>query len=184
MTAVWATQSSWNHKGTSWPWPHCFTSTEARLLIRDGDGGWGVEGGGGVGWRGRESEGLTADTGRKDTGETVDRPQNNGSVKAVSPRHCAATSAPRNCCFNCRAWAETQGQWTLHYCWGTTRSERSLTFAAKLHLPAHDLFWANLRVQLHLPPLDLAWNPSYLFCCIEPLYYSHSHTALLPLSFI
>ena len=26
-------------------------------------------------------------------------------------------------------------------------------------LPAHDLFWANLRVQLHLPPLDLAWNP-------------------------
>ena len=32
----------------------------------------------------------------------VDRRQNNGSVKAVSPRHCAATSAPRNCCFNCR----------------------------------------------------------------------------------
>ena len=23
--------------------------------------------------------------------------------KAVSPRHCPATSAPRNCCFNCRA---------------------------------------------------------------------------------
>ena len=39
---------------------------------------------------------MTADTGRKDTGETVDRPQNNGSVKAVSPRHCAATSALRN----------------------------------------------------------------------------------------
>ena len=32
-----------------------------------------------------------------------DRRQNNGSVKAVSLRHCrAATSAPRNCCFNCR----------------------------------------------------------------------------------
>ena len=31
------------------------------------------------------------------------RRQNNGSVKAVSPRHCAATNAPRNCCFNCRA---------------------------------------------------------------------------------
>ena len=31
--------------------------------------------------------------------------------------------------------------------------------AAQLHLHAHDLFWANLRVQLHLPPLDLAWNP-------------------------
>ena len=32
----------------------------------------------------------------------------------------------------------------------------SPTFAAQLHLPAHDLFWANLRVQLHLPPLHLA----------------------------
>ena len=39
----------------------------------------------------------------KKTGETVDRRQNNGSVKAVSPRHCPTTSAPRNCCFNCRA---------------------------------------------------------------------------------
>ena len=27
--------------------------------------------------------------------------------------------------------------------------------------PAHDLFWANLRVQPQLPPLDLAWNPVY-----------------------
>ena len=34
--------------------------------------------------------------------ETMDRRQNNGSVKAVSCRHCAATTAPRNCCFNCR----------------------------------------------------------------------------------
>ena len=33
----------------------------------------------------------------------MDRRQNNGSVKAVSPRHSAATSALRSCCFNCRA---------------------------------------------------------------------------------
>ena len=33
----------------------------------------------------------------------MNRRQNDGSVKAVSPRHCAATSALRNCCFNCRA---------------------------------------------------------------------------------
>ena len=33
----------------------------------------------------------------------MDRRQNNGSVKAVSPRHCPATSALRNRCFNCRA---------------------------------------------------------------------------------
>ena len=41
--------------------------------------------------------------GLKKTGETVDRRQNNGIVKAVSPRHCPATSAPRSCCFSCRA---------------------------------------------------------------------------------
>ena len=33
----------------------------------------------------------------------MDRRQNNGSVKAVSPRHCPATSALRNCSFNRRA---------------------------------------------------------------------------------
>ena len=45
----------------------------------------------------------TGGRGRKKTGETVDRRQNNGSVKAVSPRHCAATGALPNCCFSCRA---------------------------------------------------------------------------------
>ena len=38
---------------------------------------------------------------------------------------------------------------------------KSPSFAAQLHLPAHDLFWANVRVQLHLPPLDLVWNPGF-----------------------
>ena len=71
----------------------CFTSTEARWPISDGDR---------VG-RGRKSEGSTAETVRKKTGETVDRRQNNGSVRAVSPRHCPATCALRNCCFNCCA---------------------------------------------------------------------------------
>ena len=46
----------------------------------------------------------------KKTRETVDRSQNNGSVKAVSPRHCPATCALRNCCFNYRARAESQRQ--------------------------------------------------------------------------
>ena len=45
----------------------------------------------------------------KKTGETVDRHQNNGSVIAVSPRHCPATSAPRDCCFNCRAGQSHKG---------------------------------------------------------------------------
>ena len=47
---------------------------------------------------------------------TVDRRQNNGSVKAVSPRHCPATCALRSCCFNCCALAESQRQCPLHRC--------------------------------------------------------------------
>ena len=100
----------------------------------------------------------------------MDHRQNNGSVKVVSPHHCAVTCALRNCYFNCHA-GQSQGQCLLHCCWGTTRSKRSLTFTAQLHLPAHDLFWANLRVQLHLPPLDLAWNPvNWLFSCWVSFY--------------
>ena len=71
----------------------CLTSTEARWPISDGDR---------VG-RGRESERLDRGNRPKKTGETVDRRQNNGSVKAVSPRHCPATCALRNCSFNCCA---------------------------------------------------------------------------------
>ena len=102
----------------------CLTSTEARWLIRDGDR---------VG-RGRKSEvsTQTPDSGLrhagkrcsecgidrgyppKRTGETVDRRKNNGSVKAVSPRHCPATCALRSCCFKdnvrCTAVDEQLGQ--------------------------------------------------------------------------
>ena len=50
-------------------------------------------GGGGRGRGERKSECSTADTAWGKTVETVDRRQNNGSVKAVSPRHCPAASA-------------------------------------------------------------------------------------------
>ena len=58
----------------------CFTSTEAGWPIRDGD-------------RVGRGQGDWLDRGNrpKKTGETVDRRQNNGSVKAVSPRHCPAS---------------------------------------------------------------------------------------------
>ena len=68
----------------------CLTSTEAGWPIRDGDR---------VGW-GRESDWLDRGNRPKKTGETVDRRQNNGSVKALSPRHCPATCALCNCSFN------------------------------------------------------------------------------------
>ena len=80
------------------------------MLIRDGDWGWGGGGGGGERVKARPR----APT--RKTEEAVDRRQNSGSVKAVSPRHCAATSVLRNCCFNCCAKAESQGQWPLHRC--------------------------------------------------------------------
>ena len=134
----------------------CLTSTEAGWPIRDGD-------------RVGRGQGDWLDRGNrpKKTGETVDRRQNNGSVKAVSPRHCPATCALRNCSFNCCA-GQSLRQCPLRRCWWTTwttRSKRRPTCSAQLHLPTHDLFWAKVRVQLHLPPLrslDLLISPGTL----------------------
>ena len=80
------------------PGPFCFTSTEARWLIRNGDG---VRGGGRRG--GTKEWKLDRGYRPKKTGETVDRRRSNGNVKVVSPRHCPATSALSKCCLNCRA---------------------------------------------------------------------------------
>ena len=57
------------------------------MLIRDGNG----EKGGGEGEGGERVEARQRAPTRK-TEEAVDRRQNNGSVKPVSPRQCAATS--------------------------------------------------------------------------------------------
>ena len=73
----------------------CLTSTETRLLIRDGDWRGGVGGGG-------ERVKAQSHAPTRKTKEAVDRRQNNKNVKAVSPRHCAAACVPRNCCLNCR----------------------------------------------------------------------------------
>ena len=99
-------------------------------------------------------------------------------TEAVSPRHCASTSVLRNCCFNCRSWAESQRQCPLHCCWGTTRSERSPTFAAQLLLPAHDLFWALMISS------GLTWGPSStsLLMISSGLTWGSSSTSLLLIS--
>ena len=52
-----------NNRALGRPGPFCFTSTEARWFIREGDGGGGGVGGGGG--RGRKSGGSTAETARK-----------------------------------------------------------------------------------------------------------------------
>ena len=97
--------------------------------------------GGVVGWG--EGERVKAPPrippGKKNRETAVDRHQNNGHIKAVSFRHFAATSAPRNCCFNCRP-GQIGHKDNVHC---TAFEEQP---EAQLHLPAHDLFSANLRV--------------------------------------
>ena len=66
------------------------------------------------------------------------------------------------------------GSFVVPYFQPATSSE----VAAQLHLPAHDVFWANLRVQLHLPPLDLAWNPESGVMCRPTLRAPFSGTFL------
>ena len=51
----------------------------------------------GTEWERGQGDWLDRGNRPKKTGETVDRRQNNGSVKAVSPRHCPATCALPNC---------------------------------------------------------------------------------------
>ena len=50
--------------------------------------------------------------------------------------------------------------------------EVQLSQPSSTFLHAHDLFWANLKVQLHLPPLrslDLLISPGTLYPCTNPL---------------
>ena len=77
----------------------------------------------------------------------MDRRQNNGSVKAVSHRHRAATSAQRNFCFNCRA-----GQTHMDNVSCTAVKEQPEVKEVQLsqpHLPAdYELMLNVLRCQL------------------------------------
>ena len=132
-----------------WTGPCCFTSEMAYWGLVRGAGG------GGGGGEGRKSEASTEDTARK----RPERPWTAARTMEVL-RRCSLAIAQRlvHCAIAVSTAVlgrESQRQCSLHCCWGTTRSERSPTFAAQLHLPTHDLFRANLRVQPHLPPLDL-----------------------------
>ena len=105
--------------------PFCFTSTEARWLIRDGDRGG----------RGRKSESSTADTARKRPERPWTATITIEVLRRCPPRHCPATSALRNCCFNCRAWAESQGQCPLHCKWAFKYPEQPSTAVYPRHVP-------------------------------------------------
>ena len=97
-----------------------------------------------------------------------DRRHYSGTVKAVSPRHCAATSVLRTqLLFPATAvlGQSHKDSWQCplrHRCRRssavTTQSKKGPAFTAQLFLPAHDIFCANLRVQHHLPPLPSQWS--------------------------
>ena len=120
-------------------------STEARLLIRDGDR---------VG-RGRQSEGSTAETARK----RPERPWTAARTMEVL-RRCPLAIAQRlaHCAIAVSSAVLGQSHKDNVCC---TAVEEQLEgkevqlSQPMLHLPTHDLFWANLKAQLHLPPLDL-----------------------------
>ena len=110
------------------------------MLIRDGD-------------RGEGDERVKARP--KKTGETVDRRQNNRSVKAVSPRHCPATSALRNCCLTA-----VQDSHKDNVCC-TAVEEQPEAKEVQLSQPSSTsllIISSGRRVQLHLPALDLTWT--------------------------
>ena len=122
------------------PGPFCFMSTEARLLIRDGDRGRG----------GRESEGLTVDTARK-------RPERLWTATRTM-EVLSATSALRSCCFNCRA--EQSHKDNVH-CSAVEKQPEvkevqfSQPSSTSLLMISSGLTWGSNSTSL----LDLAWNP-------------------------
>ena len=135
----------------------CFTSTEARWPVRDGDR---------VG-RGRQTEGSTAETARK----RPERPWTAARTMEVL-RRCPLAFAQRlvHCAIAVSTAVLDRVTKTMSVALLLTNnlgnsSKGSPTFLVQLHLPTHDLFWANLKVQLHLPPLrslDLLISPGTL----------------------
>ena len=165
-------------------WPFCFTSTEARWFIRDRGGG---------GEKRMKEWGLNCRYCLKKTRETMDRRQNNVSVKAVSPRHCTATSALRNCCLNCCA-----GQNPKDNVCCTGVEEQLEAKEVQLSQPSSTCSWFVGWLE-DPAPLDLTWNPQnlprwslctlYLLACQMRVTAGHSGlvyccvcvTALIPL---
>ena len=97
---IYSTRGLFCHRGLAWlninqlgqQRELGLTSTETRMFIRDGDRRG----------RGRKSEGSIAGANPEDQG-CRGQPPEQQNVKAVSARHCAATSVPRNYCRDCCA---------------------------------------------------------------------------------
>ena len=119
---------------------------EASRPIRDGDE-----------WE--KGEGQKSETSKqaptRKTKAAVDLRQNNRMLKqcpsgiAHRPPHHAIAVPP--------AVQNSHKDNVRSPAFGKQLKQKKSNSQAQLHLPALDLFWANLWVQHHLPPLDLAW---------------------------
>ena len=122
--------------------PFCFTSTEARSLIRDGDRGG----------RGRKSEDSTADTARK----RPERPWTAARTMEVL-RRCPLAIAQRLVHYAIAVSTAVLGQSHKDNVRCTAVEEQLEAKEVQLSQPSstsllmHDLLWINLKVQLHLP---------------------------------
>ena len=129
------------------------------LLLKVHGGGKAYLGRGRVGKGGQKSETSKQAPTRK-TKAAEDRRRNNRMlIKAVSVRHCAATTAPRSCCPNCYAEQSHRDNVRSSAAGKQLKQKKSIS-PAQHHLPALDLFWAKLLREspAHLPPLDLTWT--------------------------
>ena len=80
----------------------------------------------------------------------------------MSVRHCAATTAPRNCCPNCYA-EQSHKDDVPSSAVGKQLKQKKSNSLVQLHLPALDLFWANFFVRVQLT--SLLWISPGLSSC-------------------
>ena len=91
-------------------------------------------------------------------------PPEQRNVKAVSVRHCAAATAPRNSCPNCYAEQSHKDSDRSSAVGKQLKQKKSNSLSlAQHHLPALDLFWASFFVRVQLTSLLL----------ISPGLYNH-----------
>ena len=73
----------------------------------------------------------------------------------MSVRHCAATTAPRNCCPKCYA-EQSHKDNVRSFAVGKQLKQKKSSFLSRAqhHLPALDLFWASVFVESNSPPFS------------------------------
>ena len=110
--------------------------------------------------------GQKSETSKQKTKAPVDRRQNNKMlIKAVSVRHCAATTAPRSCCPNCYAEQSYKDN-VRSSAIGKQLKQKKSNSQAQHHLPGLDLFWDNFFVRVQLTSLLLISPGLCMIICL------------------